>query len=363
MVKNNKNGAIELLRFLFIIPITVIHWNWQLMPFGNGTFFPSGVMAVEFFFILSGFYMVVSSRKDIINTDSGAGEKTLKFVWHKYVAMFPYYIVAIAFGFIMINWANKSGLTQMANNFVSTIWEVIPLQVFNYNAFTPTGVAWYLSAMYLSMFILYPILLKRRDLYLNVIAPLLALFIYGQISFKYGVSFVIMEPLIGPLTAGFLRGIAGISLGAFLYRLTEMGANIKLSRLATGILSLIEVLFYVLIFFLMSRLENGQSDFVQILLIFIALTITLSNKTISARLLSCRITTFLGKISMLVYLNHFALARYVMPLYIGRTSNVNLYVIYCFAVVIQVSLCLLIGNIGKWLWNFCTHKLKKIFLT
>ena len=306
--------------------------------------------------------MVASSNKDTSNTNVGTGEKTIKFIWHKYAVMFPYYIVAIAFGFILMNWANKSGLHQLATNFVATIWEVIPLQVINYNAYTPTGVAWYLSAMYLAMFILYPILLKKRDLYLNVIAPLLALFIYGQISFKYGVSFVIMEPLIGPLTAGFLRGIAGISLGAFLYRLTEMGSSIQLTRFASRVLTLIEVLFYVLIFYCMSHLENGQTDFIQIVLIFVALTITLSNKTLSSRWLKGKVTTFLGKISMLVYLNHYALARYVMPLFAGRTSNFQLYVIYCVGIIIQVTLCLLIGNIIKALWGFFSRKLRKLVL-
>ena len=46
-----KNGYIELCRFLFCVMI-VIHHNAQ--DFETGTVFPSGFVAVEFFFFISG---------------------------------------------------------------------------------------------------------------------------------------------------------------------------------------------------------------------------------------------------------------------------------------------------------------------
>ena len=69
--------------------------------------------------------------------------------------------------------------------------------------------AWYISAMLLSMFILYPLLLLLRDKFTYIIAPLASIVIYGYLLFRVG-NLATINPLEGSFVyTGLLRGIAG----------------------------------------------------------------------------------------------------------------------------------------------------------
>lgn len=59
MVKRNKNSIIELLRFLFSLWVLYFH---DYVPY-KIDMFSEGKLAVEFFFVLSGFYLVRSMKK------------------------------------------------------------------------------------------------------------------------------------------------------------------------------------------------------------------------------------------------------------------------------------------------------------
>ena len=56
---SKRNQTIELLRFFFAVVIVLYHGR-VIFPI---SLFPSGYLAVEFFFIVSGYMMVKSSKK------------------------------------------------------------------------------------------------------------------------------------------------------------------------------------------------------------------------------------------------------------------------------------------------------------
>ena len=85
-IRKIKNGYIELCRFLFCVMI-VIHHNAR--EFETGTILPSGFVAVEFFFFISGAMAmkhVMGEKEEIPQKMRYAVDYTLK----KMKRIFPY---------------------------------------------------------------------------------------------------------------------------------------------------------------------------------------------------------------------------------------------------------------------------------
>ena len=62
-MKEKRNGIISLWKFLFAIVIAFFHCSQFYQDIKN-PFFPGGYIAVEFFFIVSGFYLAKKGLKE-----------------------------------------------------------------------------------------------------------------------------------------------------------------------------------------------------------------------------------------------------------------------------------------------------------
>lgn len=96
--RSQKNGGIELLRFLFCLIVLLFHEQKYLLgeaSLKHGVrlaFFPHGSIGVEFFFVLSGALMASSiSRKQ---ADTPTPQEYLGFLSRKYRSIFPQHLVA-----------------------------------------------------------------------------------------------------------------------------------------------------------------------------------------------------------------------------------------------------------------------------
>ena len=64
--KKARNGSLDLMKFVFSIVIVLLH-SGNL--FGRNKFFPAGHIGVEFFYIVSGYYMAKSALR-YVDVDS-----------------------------------------------------------------------------------------------------------------------------------------------------------------------------------------------------------------------------------------------------------------------------------------------------
>ena len=84
--RQRKNSLIELMRFLFALWVLYYH---SYIPYKN-SFFDQGFLAVEFFFVLSGFYLVRSIDK----YNSLPAKKGLwEFLKHRFLAIAPAFVI------------------------------------------------------------------------------------------------------------------------------------------------------------------------------------------------------------------------------------------------------------------------------
>ena len=90
----SRNNLVELARFIF--SMLVVGYHVQMTWGGAGAhFFAGGALAVEFFFLISGFFMARSIEKTVDLDVQNITSQTKRFIWSKIKGILPVHIVAM----------------------------------------------------------------------------------------------------------------------------------------------------------------------------------------------------------------------------------------------------------------------------
>ena len=335
-----RNYVIDLLRFIFCFMIVVHH---SFMMYGEYKYAPTGYMGVEFFFIITGFYMM-DKASQLNGTSYDLWTEVRQFLFHKIIKILPILGVSIVFS-VLLQYIAKIDLS-IIKNIIKAIPELLMLQMFGISSSYPTGAAWYLSAMFIALTILYPVALKYYSWYKNVGALFIALVLIGYIM--HCTCTIGSDPgsYLGLFPKGVLRAFAEISLGAFLYPIVK---EVKQNEYELGqkiIIGIVEVLGYICCIYIMLKYQAGQTDFYVLVLLLVSISITLSEKSILFELLNKRVWGMFGNISMVWFLNNFYVAR-CLPAIFTTYHNKKLlyiYIIFSFVLTLGVQVCVNVLN-------------------
>lgn len=233
MTKTQKNGKIEVLRFIFAI-IIVLHHSRNLVG-DDKCLFLGGSLAVEFFFIVSGYLMMASIEKiqKVNPCPDALGKETAGFLLRKVKGLYPEIIIAWLLGFGFIQAVSGSGLRKICEEFLLRFWEMFLLSMTGIGKTGTNGVVWYISSMLLCMALLYPLIRKWPDMMLNLAVPAAMFLSFGYLFQTFG------EPRnpqmwIGFMYKGTLRGFAEICLGIICYRVAKWYKDVPLSVVGGG---------------------------------------------------------------------------------------------------------------------------------
>ena len=198
-----KKCSIEALRFIFMLVIAVWHFG-RINPFTHG------YIAVDFFFILSGFLLYVS------------------FVRHKYDALqdtiadlkrfYPEYFIVFIIAFLL-----KLKILLRDSNAVTIFFNAISecLLIHSVGVFggCVNPASWYVSVLLVGGGILYAVLHWNRKVALSIIFPLLVLLSYTYLL-GFGGS---LEQFAndGFISQCLWRGMAGMAVGIVLAAFRE----------------------------------------------------------------------------------------------------------------------------------------------
>ncbi len=91
-VSSPRNGKTDLLKFLFAVTVAIYHFNCTTEY--KKEIFNSAYMAVEFFFLVSGYFMAKTLSKLENRKDIDVLKESLKFSKKKYMSIFPYHVYA-----------------------------------------------------------------------------------------------------------------------------------------------------------------------------------------------------------------------------------------------------------------------------
>ena len=341
--KTKRNGEIELLRFIFCMLVVLFHCNkniFHLLSPDNYSFAlsPRGYIGVEFFLMLSGYFMALGIDKK--KTSLPLGTDTARYIWKKYFSIFWFHIIAFIALITVHTIVNKDFS-------IDKILDVIPGALL----ITRTGirfrdingVEWYISAMILVMTAMYPVAKKHFEVYAKAIAPISAVLIYGWLVQKY--QTISGTTIWGPL--GFRcmwRTAAGLNIGIFMYccvralKRYNFSDREKKTALITRIVLYVSVCLYA-----MCRSPN-KYEIYAVIVIFIALTLSFAFPCENAKWLDSKAVAYLGKLSLPLYLNQNLAILLGKTLFI-KQNNVILILLIVLMDFALSAICLWLGGI------------------
>lgn len=310
-MKNAKQSsyvpAVDFWKFVFSVVIMCYHAN-KMAGFEDVLFFKKGYILVEFFFMVSGFFMAKSLFALKEKPIKSLGDETWRFTLKKADRIYIPYIIAFAIHFVIRMIIENVSIKDILIEASLSIREL----TLTYSTGIITGrfhngPTWYISAMILGMFILYPILRKYYDTFSKVIAPFFSLFIYAFLQHQY--KSINLSSHFGEIMClGFLRGVCALSIGIFIFQLVRKATDSKitLNFAGKGALLLFEfgIVGYLLLITFHKRFSSHEFQYFSVILqaalVFILFynPIKINNKFI------INVCKKLGELSLYIYLNH-----------------------------------------------------------
>lgn len=214
----NRDSRIELLRFFATICIAIFHFEWIYV--GNPVYFKHFYLWVEFFFVLSGFFL--ARNIDRANDDLLA---SFMYVIKQAKRMWPPYIIAFLFSLVVFcNVNGMDDLRSVLNVLWKSKWEMIYFQLSGFDLAAPVinGVTAYIPALLVASLVIHYCLQYHYRITINVLAPLGPVFIYSYIVNTCGNLSQWMK-YENCYTVGVLRGMAGILVGVLAF---EIGSRL-----------------------------------------------------------------------------------------------------------------------------------------
>ena len=368
IMRKQHNVTIDFLRFLFSV-IVVLHHSRYVLGDDN-CYFLGGSLAVEFFFFVSGYLLLVGADKagrkngagyllpdgvdmagrteaagsetkgvgagttgiggeangigaettGICGEMTGIGSETLHFILHKIRSFLPEFLIAWWSGFVLIGVVRQYGVLDYLKAFGNDFWELTLVKMSGLFTHGIDGAMWYLSAMLLGMAILYPLLRTKRDLMTHLVCPLLALFLYGYLCQAEGHP---RDPIVwlGLCYKGLVRAIAGLCTGVVicvavrrLKRFSPSGLTKTGNALAIGA----QLLCLLLTIRYMAEQEPSEYDYFYMFLLMLLVLLSFAGFGLESVLGNSQrfhlLSAFLGKYSLSLYLGHLYFAQHVNEL-------------------------------------------------
>lgn len=353
-----RNAALDLWKFLFTVAIVLYHAKNLASRF---TPLASGYLAVEFFFIVSGALMAASAARKSSDMSGSLGRDTMLFLRHKIGGLLPNYYVGWFIAFLVTQLSNRYPLRRIAVNLVKAVPELTFISELGFRFPFSNGACWYISAMLLAIMILYPLLRKTGEGFYTCWAPLIAVFFMGATFMQSDALITPHGLLFGFLYKGMARAIMGVALGCVCYRVSVWLRSLELTRLSVWLLTAVEIGSFAGALLKMWRVAPGKLDWIVVLLFAAGVTVTMSAKSLTGRVITGPLFSWLGVFSYSLFLSHGYWSHAVPKL----IPNGSIPVLLCSYLVISVLTALAVHFISlslrKW-WANHRGAVKHLFI-
>ena len=292
-----KNYTIEFWRFLGCIGIILLHFEGAVV--GNDTplrWFRSDYLWVDFYFMLSGFFLYLSFRR---GTTGDPLTAAARYTWHRIKRFAPAYYSSFAFLFLYQNYRLLAGgqIKQVFSNLYKSFWELLFLHSTGLTWDFVNFVTWYVSALVLVGFFAYALLVWNEKVFLGIIAPFFVLLIYP--FYSGGIDVHLHYARISWGAAN--RAVAGICLGCLVAYFYLAVREKNITKRQVRLFSALELaIVLVAAWELIGKPLDGRN--MRMMVLFPALIFFSAwQKTWLSRLLNRPLCGFLGKLSVGMY--------------------------------------------------------------
>ena len=260
IMENKKIIAFDTFRFFMSIAIILHHIGINIYSFHNlqNNFFMTADLAVECFFILSGFLLALNfSRIDFSYNQSC--DVAQKFFFKKIKRLWPEYIVAMLLCALLTNMFSHhiSMNTFLLNSVMMAGWGNIP-NIIN-------GI-WYVTVFFWGSVFLYSLLCFYQEKAKMIFIPLIALIcLFYLVNHGGNISRHQQCIEFQLLSKGTIRGLLGLCCGIFCFEICEIIKNLKVKfrpKILNLILLILEITATILLFnTVILRKQHNIADF------------------------------------------------------------------------------------------------------
>lgn len=310
VAKRVRNGEIDFWKFICSI-IIVVHHSYKILD--EAHYYYWGALCVDFFFIVTGFLLASSIfYKNQPYDRETIGQETSAFIFKKYKTIGYYFLFAIVFslsGRVFRYGLEKTFLTP---KIFHTIFDFFMLNQTGLPSNNIINANWYLSAMFIGLFIIYPIFRKNKNTFVHIIAPLAAVLIYG--CFTQADKAIIYPKIWHMLVKrGVFRAIAGFCAGAVAYRFAQLLKNciFAKSKYFGTFLSFVGLAAMIVPIIFMYVMKTRTLEMFVIFCFFIAMIIIGSQMSSISKRFNRPLFQYLGKLSTAIYLCHLPIIQWV----------------------------------------------------
>lgn len=356
MKKEKRNGYVSLWKFIFACVIVLFHCS-SLYPNWNNFFVKGGYIAVEYFFIITGFYM---TKKALKKSTKNIGKETIEYVWKLIKKLIPFLVIAY-----VISISSKIIFeSHKTYEWINSIWNLLLLRQVGFQSLSFNNHLWYLTSLIIGILITYPALKKYKENFIYIASPLIVMFGLGYLSKTFGGRGLDQALHVWDKIwyTGTIRAIIELNIGCIIYLINKNLKKIEYTKLGKILFTIAGNGLLVLVILMIQLLDNSRNyDYIMLLFITIAITIIVSDKTLDIKLLSNKIIYYLEKLSMPMYINHIFII-YIMER-INFPDNIPLLIISIFTLIITILFCVLeIKIIEMPIWEKIKNKIKLLII-
>ncbi|MDE7265322.1 MAG: acyltransferase [Clostridia bacterium] len=301
-----RNNLVELARFLF--SVLVVGYHIQMTFSGdNIDVFENGALAVEFFFLISGYFLARSIEKISAKEKYNPALESCRFMGNKVKGILPTHATAVIAILIVILVCDLSGAGTKILHGLPSVFLVQEAVIWNEGYANALIVPeWYLSSMLLCMLFIVPIALLLRKKIKGIFVILVLLGVLGVVAVIYGLC---MNWAFTTTFVYDLRAWGEMCVGMFAYYLSTVISKRDLKPAASVVLKIVEIIGYcapiVLGVIPISASLQPVCMVVAVVGVFAAISITFAGKGLiitNARLNAA--FGYLGSLSLAIYLFH-----------------------------------------------------------
>ncbi len=311
MPNSSNRNSLDFFKFVFSVVIVLFH-SRMLTTDQSEWIVINGRAGVEFFFIVSGCLMCASS--DRRKSSGNIGFDTFVYMRNKICRLMPNFLIAYIIAFIVYHYnAGIENWRVIVTNAAKAIPEILFIKNSGIRFVSYNGPTWYISAMLLSMLILYPLLRKMGDSF-YVFATVIMLFILGYFFQTFG-TLSDLENWNGWILKGTLRAMSGLCAGCLCYKGSIILGRHRCTVFGKVVFTVIEWGGYILAIALCCSFFSSACDYLIFLLFMISVTITYSNISFDDIIFRAHLFHWLGIYSYSLYLGHSCWREFTSNIY------------------------------------------------
>ena len=348
-----NNGKIAFMKFVFSIAIISFH----LRGFQNDKLFLcGGSIMVDFFFLVSGFLFAVHLTKYEKIKKEELFVEGKNFIFKKIKSFFPYILFLCIISAPLLVIYKEYQLLDFVNSFYSLLY--IPIKIKQDNIF---GIAWYIIALIEAEAILFPIILKNKQRYINYICPLIILLLGGYIFINHH---YLADPWGLAMTSrwGLLRAIFDVNVGVLAYTGAAKLSKVNFTIFSRICLTIIELFGYFVTFSVIS-IENFHSRFDIIMVVFytMSIIISFSSKAYFNEILNNKIVFYLQKLSLPMYINQILIITIFRTIMLKNNIEIDYWHYLLYVSLISIAIAMIELKLVD-LYNKNIFKIKRLFV-